>query len=112
MSASLEQAPATTPTARLTFVLRFASTIVLWSVALLIIFSGFELAFYALISAVGLIALWEFYGMLDAQGAAEFQDHGDDLRRGHAGGQLLLLFPLSARRAPTISRWRCCSFFC
>jgi phosphatidate cytidylyltransferase len=73
MSASLEQAPATTPTARLTFVLRFASTIALWSVALLIIFSGFELGFYALISAVGLIALWEFYRMLDAKRLPNFK---------------------------------------
>ncbi len=73
MSASLEQATATTPTARLTFVLRFASTIALWSVALLIIFSGFELGFYALISAVGLIALWEFYLMLDAKGLPNFK---------------------------------------
>ncbi len=73
MSASLEQAPVKTPTARLTFVLRFASTIVLWSVALLIIFSGFEIGFYALISAVGLIALWEFFGMLDARGLPNFK---------------------------------------
>ncbi|HEY1770422.1 MAG TPA: CDP-archaeol synthase [Chthoniobacterales bacterium] len=60
-------------TARLTFVLRFASTIALWSVALLIIFSGYELAFYALISVVGMIALWEFYGMLDHKGLPNFK---------------------------------------
>ena len=46
---------------------------VLWTVALLIIFSGYELAFYALIGAVGMIALWEFYGMLDHKGLPNFK---------------------------------------
>lgn len=41
------------------------STIVLWAVALFIAFSGYEVLFWLLISAFGLIALWEFYGMLD-----------------------------------------------
>src|SRR5437660_12269651 len=52
-------------TPRAVFILRFTSTIVLWTVALPIAFSGFELAFWGLIGAVGLISLWEFYGMLD-----------------------------------------------
>jgi phosphatidate cytidylyltransferase len=41
------------------------STIVLWAVALFIAFSGYEILFWVLISGFGLIALWEFYGMLD-----------------------------------------------
>jgi phosphatidate cytidylyltransferase len=73
MSEIAERAPVKPTTARLTFVLRFASTIALWSVALLIIFSGYELAFYALISVVGMIALWEFYGMLDHKGLPNFK---------------------------------------
>ena len=73
MSAIVERSSARPPTARLTFVLRFASTIVLWSVALLIIFSGYELAFFALIGTVGMIALWEFYGMLDHRGLPNFK---------------------------------------
>jgi phosphatidate cytidylyltransferase len=73
MPETLERGPAKTPTARLTFVFRFASTIALWSVALLIIFSGYELGFFALISVVGLIALWEFYGMLDHKGLPNFK---------------------------------------
>jgi phosphatidate cytidylyltransferase len=60
-------------TARLTFVLRFASTIALWSVALFIVFAGYEVGFYALISLVGMIALWEFYGMLDHKGLPNFK---------------------------------------
>ncbi len=50
---------------RSTFVFRFMSTIVLWAVALFIAFSGYEVLFWLLISGFGLIALWEFYGMLD-----------------------------------------------
>src|SRR5205823_6367818 len=60
-------------TARSTFIFRFASTLVLWSVALLIIFSGYEFAVYCLIGSVGLIALWEFYGMLDHRGLPNFK---------------------------------------
>src|SRR5438128_12160696 len=59
-------------TPRGVFILRFASTIVLWTVALLIAFSGFELAFWGLISAFCLMSLWEFYGMLDQRGLPNF----------------------------------------
>jgi phosphatidate cytidylyltransferase len=50
---------------RSSFILRFISTIALWSIALAIAFSGYEVFFWLLISGFGLIALWEFYGMLD-----------------------------------------------
>src|SRR5437763_13259563 len=58
---------------RAVFILRFSSTIVLWTVALLIAFSGYEVAFWALISVFGLISLWEFYGMLDHRGLPNFK---------------------------------------
>ncbi|HEY1582529.1 MAG TPA: CDP-archaeol synthase [Chthoniobacterales bacterium] len=73
MPETIARAAAKPATARLTFVFRFASTIALWTVALLIIFSGYELAFYALIGTVGMIALWEFYGMLDHKGLPNFK---------------------------------------
>ena len=73
MSATLERSETKPVTQRSVFMFRFASTIVLWSVALLIVFSGYELAFYGLISVVGLIALWEFYGMLDHKGLPNFK---------------------------------------
>ncbi len=76
MSATLERSDAKTVTRRSVFILRFASTITLWTVALVICFSGYELAFFALISAVGLIALWEFYGMLDHKGLPNFKVTG------------------------------------
>jgi phosphatidate cytidylyltransferase len=58
---------------RAVFVLRFSSTIVLWTVALLIAFSGYEIAFWGLISLFGLISLWEFYGMLEHRGLPNFK---------------------------------------
>ena len=73
MPVTVERSPASTPTARSTFLFRFASTIALWSVALTIVFSGYELGFYALISLLGLLALWEFYGMLDHKGLPNFK---------------------------------------
>jgi phosphatidate cytidylyltransferase len=68
-----DRATAKPVTAKLTFIFRFASTITLWSVALLIIFSGYEVAFFGLIAAFGLLMLWEFYGMLDHKGLPNFK---------------------------------------
>jgi phosphatidate cytidylyltransferase len=76
MPVTLEQVEPKTVTARTTFIFRFASTIALWSVALVISFSGYEVAFYGLISLFGLIALWEFYGMLDHKGLPNFKVTG------------------------------------
>ena len=73
MPATLEQAEAKPAITWSTFVFRFISTIVLWSVALVIAFSGYEFAFYALICVFGLIALWEFYRMLDHRGLPNFK---------------------------------------
>ncbi|MBV9009633.1 MAG: phosphatidate cytidylyltransferase [Verrucomicrobia bacterium] len=61
------------PSRRSVFILRFGSTIVLWTIALFIAFSGFEVAFWALISIFGMISLWEFYGMLDHRDLPNFK---------------------------------------
>src|SRR6266568_6398599 len=76
MPATLEQAEPNTFTPRSVFILLFFTSISLWSVALIIAFSGHELAFYALVSAFGLIALWEFYRMLDHRGLPNFKITG------------------------------------
>lgn len=55
------------------FIRRFASTVALWSVALWIILSGFELGFLFLISGLGLAALWEYYTMLDHKKLPNFK---------------------------------------
>ncbi len=76
MAATLEQTGTNTVTPRSVFVLRFISTIALWSIALLIAFSGFEILFWLLISAFGLIGLLEFYRMLDHKGLPNFKITG------------------------------------
>jgi phosphatidate cytidylyltransferase len=74
MAETLERVAATKPsTPRSVFIFRFGSTIVLWSLALGIIFSGYDIAFFALIGTLGLLALWEFYGMLDHKGLPNFK---------------------------------------
>jgi phosphatidate cytidylyltransferase len=76
MPAALEQAEPKTAVTRSTFLVRFITTIALWTIALVIAFSGYELAFYALICAFGLIALWEFYRMLDHRDLPNFKITG------------------------------------
>ena len=76
MSATLERSEPKPVRRRSVFMLRFVSTVVLWSVALVIVFSGYELAFFVLIGAVGLLALWEFYEMLENRGLPNFKITG------------------------------------
>jgi phosphatidate cytidylyltransferase len=76
MPATLEQAEPNAITPRSGFILRFITTIALWSIALLIAFSGFEILFWVLISVFGLIALLEFYRMLDHKGLPNFKVTG------------------------------------
>ena len=51
-----------------TLIRRAGSTALLWAVLLGTIFSGWEIAFFALIAALGLAALWEYFQMLDRAG--------------------------------------------
>src|SRR5712675_607827 len=76
MPATLEQTGPNVVTRRSVFILRFISTVALGSVALLIMFTGYEILFWVLISAFGLIGLWEFYGMLDHKGLPNFKITG------------------------------------
>ena len=75
MPATLEPVAAKAPP-RSVFILRFFSTVALWSIALVIAFSGYELAFHLLSSLFGLVALWEFYRMLDHKGLPNFKVTG------------------------------------
>jgi phosphatidate cytidylyltransferase len=61
------------PLNQLVFLRRFGSTVVLWSVALGIILSGYELGFQALIGSLGLLGLWEYYDMLDHKKLPNFR---------------------------------------
>jgi len=55
-------------TQRSVFIFRFASNACPLVDRAGIIFSGYEIAFFALIGTLGLLSLWEFYGMLDYKG--------------------------------------------
>lgn len=61
---------------KLTFLRRFASTAVLWTVALWTIFTGWEPGFVLLVGGLGLIGLWEYYTMLDAKKLPNFKMFG------------------------------------
>src|ERR1700745_3212514 len=76
MPATLEQTGTNVITSRSAFILRFLSTIALWTIALLIMFSGYEMLFWLLISVFGMIGLLEFYRMLDHKGLPNFKITG------------------------------------
>src|SRR5215467_12428820 len=76
MPVTLEQTGPNVVTPRSVFILRFISTVALWTVALLIMFSGYEVLFWVLISVFGMIGLWEFYRMLDHKGLPNFKITG------------------------------------
>jgi phosphatidate cytidylyltransferase len=76
MPATIEKPASQTASRRAVFVPRFISTILLWSIALAIAFSGYEVLFWLLISAFGLVALLEFYRMLDHAGLPNFKITG------------------------------------
>ncbi|TMP97907.1 MAG: CDP-archaeol synthase [Verrucomicrobia bacterium] len=76
MPGTIDQGEPNTVTPRSVFIVRFITTVALWSIALLIAFSGFEILFWLLISVFGLIALWEFYGMLDHRSLPNFKVTG------------------------------------
>src|SRR5579862_239158 len=58
---------------RLVFLSRLGSSVVLWALALYIIFSGWEIGFFFLIGSVGMLGLWEFYTILDNKKLPNFK---------------------------------------
>jgi len=59
MPVTLEQTGTNVITSRAAFILRFISTIALWTIALLIMFTGYEILFWLLIGLFGMIGRWE-----------------------------------------------------
>jgi len=55
------------------FFRRLGSSIALWTSALWVIFSGNQPGFFVMISALGLVGLWEYYRMLDAKRLPNFK---------------------------------------
>ena len=58
------------------FFRRLSSTLTLWTVILGTILMGWELGIYLIISGLGLIALWEFFTMLDYSKRPNFKLFG------------------------------------
>lgn len=58
---------------RLTFLLRLFSTIALWAIILAAVFSGREWAFFLVIAGMSLLALGEYFRMLDKDGIPNFK---------------------------------------
>jgi phosphatidate cytidylyltransferase len=80
------------------FLSRLFSSVLLWSLALWTIFSGYEPGFFILISGLGLLGLWEFYTMLDEAKKPSFKMFG------MAGGALIFIggfYHLSRAGQPT-----------
>ena len=57
---------------QITFFARLASTLGLWILVLATIFLGYDTGFFCLIAVMALIALWEYYRMLEGDGIGVF----------------------------------------
>ena len=58
---------------KLVFLSRLGSSVALWTVALWIIFSGYQLGFFFLIGTLSLVGLWEYYTMLENKRLPNFK---------------------------------------
>ncbi|MBV9659138.1 MAG: phosphatidate cytidylyltransferase [Verrucomicrobia bacterium] len=74
--AAAAAAPAVTPSKRAVFRRRLGSALFLWAIFAGTVISGSEFCYYALIGALGLVGLWEFYKMLDARRLPNFKLFG------------------------------------
>lgn len=57
---------------QLTFFLRLSSTVALWVLMLGTIFLGYDVGFFCLLAFMALMALWEYYRMLESDGIGVF----------------------------------------
>ncbi len=56
----------------LTFAARLFSTLVLWVIMLATVFAGYDEGFFLLLAGLALLALWEYYRMLERDGIGVF----------------------------------------
>jgi len=57
---------------QITFALRLSSTVGLWVLMLATVFAGYEAGFFCLLAFAALMALWEYYRMLESDGIGVF----------------------------------------
>jgi len=57
---------------QLTFFARLGSTVGLWVVLLATVFSGYDIGFFVVLAVLAMLALWEYYRMLESDGIGVF----------------------------------------
>src|SRR5246127_297664 len=58
------------------FLRRLVSAVAMWAIALAVVFTGNEVVFFLLISALGLAGLWEYFQMIERSGMRCFKVFG------------------------------------
>ena len=76
---------------RLTFFLRLSSTVGLWALVLATVIAGYDFGFFCLLAFMALVALWEYYRMLEADGIGVFTLTGLICAVALLGGGFLLM---------------------
>ena len=84
---------------QITFALRLSSTVGLWVLMLATVFSGHEGGFFCLLAFAGLMALWEYYRMLEGDGIGVFTLTGLLCAAVLLGGGFLLMKAHGPERA-------------
>jgi len=57
---------------QLTFFARLGSTVALWAIMLATVFSGCDIGFFFVLATMAMLALWEYYRMLESDGIGVF----------------------------------------
>ena len=84
---------------QITFALRLSSTVGLWALMLATVFFGHEGGFFCLLAFAGLMALWEYYRMLEGDGIGVFTLTGLLCAAVLLGGGFLLMKAHGPERA-------------
>jgi phosphatidate cytidylyltransferase len=84
---------------QITFFLRLSSTVGLWGLMLATVFSGYDSGFFCLLAFMALMALWEYYRMLEGDGIGVFTLTGMICAVVLLGGGFLLMKAHGPERA-------------
>jgi len=76
---------------QITFALRLSSTVGLWGLMLATVFAGYDAGFFFLLAFMALMALWEYYRMLEGDGIGVFTLTGMICAAVLLGGGFLLM---------------------
>ncbi|MEI6034056.1 MAG: CDP-archaeol synthase [Verrucomicrobiae bacterium] len=76
---------------QITFYLRLSSTVGLWALMLATVFAGYDAGFFCLLAFTAMMALWEYYRMLEGDGIGVFTLTGMICAGVLLGGGFLLM---------------------